>query len=72
MCSTVAPSATVPSPKSQRYETASPEAVRTTSRGAAPDLTVAEAATVGGTAPAAAGLKVRTIATTIAARTITV
>jgi hypothetical protein len=46
--------------------------VKTTSRGAAPLLTVAEAATVGGAALAAAGLKVRTTATTIAARTFVV
>jgi hypothetical protein len=61
-----------PSPKSQWYETASPEAAKETARGAAPEVTVAEAAIVGGAAAVAAGLKVRTSATTIAARTISV
>jgi hypothetical protein len=46
--------------------------VKATARGAAPEVTVAEAAIVGGAAAVAAGLKVRTTATTIAARTISV
>jgi hypothetical protein len=69
MCSTDAPSAEAPSPKSQRYDAASPEAVKTTWSGAAPARVDVETATAGGLAAAAGVLNVRLAAATTATRT---